>query len=200
MSKKMRVAFYKANKGGLDDKFINRFSGNLGYSHCEIVLDNQHGISAHMQTNGVAIFTYPDLLNSEYWDIYELDIPYSDRAISLAKHFVGAKYDYLGVATKFIGYDIVPNDEKVWCSEYVAIILNIAVVNKLPLGSNTISTREMPNDLFNILKIRFNAKLVSDSNSLQATINSNEVKVDRWGRIINKNPKPNWFWRLFNGR
>ena len=200
MSKKMRVAFYKANKGGLDDKFINRFSGNLGYSHCEVVLDNQHGISAHMQTNGVAIFTYPDLLNSEYWDVYELDIPYSDRAITLAKHFIGTKYDYIGVVLWFIGLKTGDSKYKFWCSEFTAYIIRQHLFQMNETVQPIEDTRLMPNELIKILKDRYNAKLVSDSNSLQATINSNKSKVDRWGRIVNKNPKPNWFWRLFSGR
>ena len=192
--KKMRVAFYKANEGGYDDKFIDKFSGNLGYSHCEIVASNTEGISAHMQTGGVSSFIYPDLLNSKYWDVYELDIHYSANAIKTAKDMIGTKYDYLGVATSFIGIDL-PNDSKVWCSEFVLEIVNVAIREK---GINPLKTRLMPNQAYTLLQKELNAKLISNSTSLQATYNSKAKKTDRWGRLIkDTTPKENWFWRMF---
>jgi len=202
--KKVRVAFYKAKEGGLDDKFINRFSGNLGYSHCELVLNSKRDVSAHMQTGGVAIFYYPNLLASKYWDVYELDLPMSGGVIKAVMKSLGTKYDFLGVALKFIGITI-PNDEKVWCSEYLLMMINEAIdnynkKNKLHYDNGAIvkitDTRIMPNDAYLLLKRKFNMRLISDSNSLEATYTS--TKVDRWGRVRDKAPKVNWFWRLFN--
>ena len=194
---KMRIAFYRADEGGYDDKFIDRFSGDLGYSHCEIVLSSTSAISAHMQAGGVKKFTYPNLYHSRYWDIYELDIPYVDEAIEYALSLLNTKYDTLGVALKFIGINI-KNDEKVWCSEFMLDVLNIAL--QYSYRTDTIrDSRIMPNDAFILINERFNPRLISNSYSLESTFGSHPQEVDRWGRVkvLNKPSETSWFWRLF---
>ena len=198
----MRVAFYRSDEGGYDDKFIDKFSGNIGYSHCEIVVSSVEGISAHMQTGGVASFYYPDLLNSKYWDVYEIDIPYSAKAMGEARDMIGTKYDFLGVGAKFINIDL-HNNYKVWCSEFTLMVINKAIED---FNENTAvvpislieDERVMPNEAFELLKKKFTIKLVSENTSLQATYNSKAKNTDRWGRIIKDDtPKENWFWRMF---
>ena len=194
---KLRVAFYKSEMGGLDDKFIDKFSGNKGYSHCELIINSKTTISAHMQSNGIWISKYPNIYESEYYDVYELNISKRNKSIQKAISMVGVPYDYIGVALWFIGLKFGDSKNKFWCSEYLAYIVNdhIALSKRDDFIEDT---RVMPNELIEIFKDKYNARLLKPSTHSSRDKKDKKYELDRWGRIVEKSHKINWFWRLFN--
>jgi len=174
---KLQIGFYKAKYGGIDDKLINYFSGNNGYSHCEIVLNKNQMIGAHMQTGNVAIYNYPDVYSSKYWDIVELPLYMNNNFTKGLKECVGTPYDTLGVVLSFIGVTQLSRDDKVWCSEFCTIHHN-----RMGKKAKKIPTLIMPNELYRRLYDMYNSKGWKIVSNLDA--DDTAYSVDRYGRII----------------
>ena len=177
---KLRVAFYRAEYGELDDKYIDRFSGNKGYSHCELVLDAKTMIGSHYLRGGVNIFHYNDIYASKYWDIVEINID-NKYAVEYAKETVGVGYDTIGVICEFHGLGYCKNLDKVWCSEHTAKCMNRTFDQRGFAISKIRNTRIMPNELFTYMMKDLGGKIV------RSTASSSNIyykpEVDRFGRI-----------------
>ena len=170
--KKIHLAFYKAKMGGIDDRFIDRFSGQLGYSHCELVIDKNTMIGSHYKANGVKKFYYNDVYNSKYWDIYEIDLEDVDTT-KFAEDFIGTPYDKFGVVLTFFGFK-TGDPDKMWCSEFLAEAINTSVAH------GYIDPLVMPNELLEDLINNFGAtKLVSTASGSKEDL----TVLDKYGRI-----------------
>jgi len=160
----IRVAFFKASHGELDDKVIDFGSGNIGYSHCEYMTSEYSTIGAHYKDNIVEERYYNNLLSDPRWVVLEINydevIPEKNMVAA-----IGTKYDTAGVVCKFIGLNACINDEKTWCSKVIAESLNHVNINI------------MPNELFTYLK--------EVGGSIISNVASNEVipKVDKTNKL-----------------
>lgn len=175
---KLRVAFYKARYGGFDDHVINRFSGNIGYSHCEVVVDSTTMVGAHYSNDGVRIFKYNNVYSSGLWDVIEIDLPRSiavQRAKQSAINRVG--YDAVGVALQFIHMPIYKDKSKVWCSEFCAKVINYTAKEAYKLN-----TRIMPNELYTTMIDKLNGKRIYRPLLSGDDANYKPV-IDRFGRV-----------------
>lgn len=137
------IAFFKAKHGQLDDKLIDFFSGRIGYSHCEFVVDPYNTIGSHALTNGVARFKYNNIYNNPAWDI--IRVPEADykKALEYAEVHIGDSYDFLGVALHYIGIDIYEERDGQWCSEFCDNCIAASVDR-----SKWQTSLPMPNELF----------------------------------------------------
>ena len=177
---KLRIAFYKASNGQFDDKFIDKFSGNLGYSHCEVVLNESTMIGAHYLADGVNTFYYNNIYTSGYWDVLELDLP-SDLPIEYANTCIGVGYDVLGVVLYFIGLTFGDDKDKVWCSEFCARVINKATNEKKHKLIEDVLI--MPNDLYAYMKDELGATRVTNLKSKKRARSTKQPEIDRFGRI-----------------
>ncbi len=172
---KIHIAMYKG-KGRIRDKIVDLFTGNLGYTHCELVITPQKTIGSHyLYKNGVQYFYYNNIYNNPRWDIYEVD---GDLQVALkyARKQVGTPYDLAGVILYFIGLTYGDSRKGVWCSEYLAEVINRANKSK-------INTMIMPNILIKVLKKSFSAvHIVRYLNPKCKTI-TNCKEIDELGRI-----------------
>jgi len=147
---KLRVAFYKAKYGAMDDKIIDFVTGGKGYSHCEIMLDRTTMIGAHFHIRKVEEFKYADVIDSPRWDVYEFDLP-DGKAIAHAKEMIGSKYDTLGVLMYAAKLDFADSKEGVWCSELVQQCINIAIEEAKSTEMEKQPTLVMPNEQVDML-------------------------------------------------
>jgi hypothetical protein len=170
--KKLHIAFYKASNGKWDDKLIDKFSGNLGYSHCEIVINANTMIGAHYEAGGVKKFRYNDVYNSSLWDVYELDLP-AKKAKQFVHDMLDTPYDTKGVVLHFLGLHYGDREDMVWCSELCSLAVNIANEHMF------IDTLIMPNDMIPILKEN-GAKLLTKK---LASSRETRPVIDRFGRV-----------------
>jgi len=127
---KIRVAFFKASHGQLDDKIIDLGSGRLGYSHCEMLVGDNVTIGAHYTDGKVVESYYPNILTSLAWTVLELNAP---KAIEQRmKAQLGVEYDTAGVACKFVGLRACIDPSKTWCSKAVAHALRMDDIDIMP--------------------------------------------------------------------
>ncbi len=173
---KLEIAFYKAKYGGIDDKFINYFSGKEGYSHCEVVMSATHMIGAHYTGNGVNNFYYNNVYNSKYWDIVSIEVS-DDNYKAFCEAMVGTPYDTLGVALSFIGINQIAREHKVWCSEFCALAYNSSDKHILR------DTLVMPNELFVTLMYLGGTIVKSTAGSELDKRGDNKQEIDRYGRV-----------------
>lgn len=131
----IKLAFYKAKKGNWLDwcigfwtrpKFFNFF--DLGYSHVEMVFDNEICCSSSPRDGGVRWKKIEGINNSDKWDIVDFNFdstnPYSEANIILhCNREMGKKYDWICfIFTQFIPFDI-QHQSKWICSEFCGVIL-----------------------------------------------------------------------------
>lgn len=120
----MQIAFYKDRK-----RLFNRLTAfwlRGPYSHCELVLGNDHSgaaicASASFLDGGVRIKHMP--LNPDRWDLVPVAGDVHDAWYWLAHHH-GEGYDLLG----FVGfiYRVLGHSKRRWfCSEAVAAMLGM---------------------------------------------------------------------------
>ena len=138
----IKLAFYKAEKGRWDDKIIDLFTGQLGYSHVAFV-EKDNTILESYQSKGVTR-TYTNL-DDDCWDIVEVpNFDYFKVENKLLSQ-LGNQYDWVGliinwlIPIQFFFRDDLDPQRKWWCSEYIAWGLG--------LEDNNIS----PNTLFKII-------------------------------------------------
>jgi hypothetical protein len=126
----MKLAFYKADKGNFLDKLIgfwtrpNFFSFNLGYSHVELVFDDNLCFSSSPRDNGCRYKYISDLYTSGNWDIFEVKTKYTISELKVKCNLEqDKKYDWLCIILS----DIIPfniqNPKKWTCSELCASFL-----------------------------------------------------------------------------
>ncbi len=178
----LRVAFYRAEFGELDDKIIDKGSGGLGYSHCEVVIDAKTMIGAHYLAGGVNTFHYNDIYSSKYWDIYEIDVN-AIRGQLYAKQCIGVGYDAVGVILDFIKLPFYVNHDKTWCSKFTAVVVNKAYD---PKGLDTLidDVSLMPNEFLTFITEVLDAKQINRLNAKRnRTFKDRPAEVDRFGRI-----------------
>jgi hypothetical protein len=171
---KLRVAFFKADAGQLDDKLIDLVTGNDGFSHCEIMFSVNHTIAAHYINNGVIECYYNNLSSDSRWVILEKEVSnyYKSSTFNLAKSFLGKKYDTKGVVcTALLKRPICTNKDSTWCSKLVARCM----IDQIDKDINI-----MPNDLYNTLLD--NGWRVTHK-TLQSKYNKSNKEIDRFGRI-----------------
>lgn len=84
----MKIAFYKANLGNYEDKFIGFITKSI-YSHCEIIFSDGISASSSVRDNGVR-FKYIDY--GTKWDIF--DYLGNTPEIKVKKYFVDHEEDY----------------------------------------------------------------------------------------------------------
>jgi hypothetical protein len=139
------IAFFKAKYGQWDDKLIDKFSGNIGYSHCEFVVDENTTIGSHALAGGVTRFKYNNILADERWDVLRIYGTYVESLIYAEKH-IGDPYDFLGVALHYIGIDIYESRKGQWCSEFCH---NVVKAGKMMYSYK--DPLPMPNELYKTL-------------------------------------------------
>ena len=176
--KKLRVAFLKADSGQMDDKFIDKFSGNLGYSHCEMVVNPGTMIGAHYNAKGVKKFHYNNVYHSDMWDIVEIDLD-GKHAIKYMEDMLDTPYDALGVVLFFIGVRRGDKSDAVWCSEVCSYACNI--VFKENNIDQILPGTIMPNDLFDLLVNEYGGDVVNTVDSRKKV--KEKLELDRFGRI-----------------
>ena len=183
---KMRVAFYRAEYGQLDDKYIDFFSGKRGYSHCELVVDKTTMIGSHYLAGGVAEFHYNNVFASKYWDIVELEVP-NKVAVDYAYHTIGVGYDTIGAVLQFHHIPFYKDLDKVWCSEHTSKCLNEGFKATGHILATIENTRIMPNDLFAYLVDDLECKLLRTEDKKLASIAHERAmlkpEIDRFGRV-----------------
>lgn len=118
------LAFYKASNGSVIDRLINRFSGNAGYSHVEIVFSNGMFFTSSPRDGGVRLKVIkPD---PNHWDFINLHLTTEqeqtiwDWALKQAEPNwpngkPSIKYDWNGVIGFLLPLSDNPNDK--FCSE-----------------------------------------------------------------------------------
>jgi len=122
----MKVAFYKAKKGNWLDFLINLLTGMNGYSHVELVLDNNlcYSISPRdKKTRFKKINLYDG-----HWDVYELYTDITSQEVNekiASKLFQEAEYDYLGILFSHVIKLNLDDPFKLYCSECVGKLLNL---------------------------------------------------------------------------
>ncbi len=156
-------------KGRIRDKIVDFFTGNLGYTHCELVITPQKTIGSHyLYKSGVQYFYYNNIYNNPRWDIYEVDGELQ-VALKYARKQVGTPYDLKGVLLYFIGLKFGDDRKGVWCSEYLAEVINRTTGSK-------INTMIMPNVFLKHLLKDFGAMLVL-SHKCKTITNCKEIDV-----------------------
>ena len=178
---KLRIAFYKAQNGNWDDKLIDRFSGGLGYSHCEVVVNSTTMIGAHYLAKGVAKFRYNDIYSDPMWDIYEIDMD-NAQTISYAEFMVGRLgYDTTGVVLYFIGLHMGDDKTDVWCSEFCARAINKGF-NPKGVDKLIDNVLTMPNEFYTDF-LALGAIKVNKLNARRNRTHKNKPTIDRYGRV-----------------
>jgi len=178
---KLRVAFYRAEKGSFDDKVIDRGTGSLGYSHCEVVVDSTTMIGAHYNAKGVKKFKYNDIYASGLWDVLEFDL-LKKEAIKLAENFVKDRvgYDTLGAVLEYMHLGSVYKDtDKVWCSELCAKCINFSISIYDIKDIAKVDNSCMPNELYSYM-LNNGATSIK---TLASTSKYDKPVLDRFGRV-----------------
>ena len=169
------IAFFKAKRGGFDDKVIDLVTGRRGYSHCEVVIAPNTTVGAHATGKGVATYYYTDLHNNPDWDIVRFEHGDLERVKDFLIYQLGKPYDYIGVALYAIGLEIYQS-KGVWCSELCEYAL-------IASGSEYTSDEEMPmpNDLIDNLMDNNQGTLLSKEAILHSSDDSART-IDKYGR------------------
>lgn len=138
----MKLMLYKADKGTLLDKTIDKFSGNYGYSHVELVFDQIYDNEkdgyicfSSSPREGEVRFKYINPHINDHWVIVDLDYSKEDeqRVYSRCFEFVGAKYDYYGILFWYVFFWVKKqHDDRWWCSEIVSYLLDLEKYRKTP--------------------------------------------------------------------
>jgi len=182
---KQRIAFFKASKDDWFGKAIDLFSGRVGYSHCELVIDSKTMIGSHYLRGGTGVFYYNNIYNSKNWDIYEIDLD-SEKILEEAHKRVGMEYDTLGVVLHFIGLNIGDKEAKEWCSEHTATCIREALV--IP---EVIDALPMPNEHYLELREKIGLRKVLAPKTTESDLGfktdlrfkTNIKEIDRYGRV-----------------
>jgi hypothetical protein len=171
---KLRVAFFKASSGELDDKLIDLVTGNDGFSHCELMFSIKHTIAAHYLNGGVIECYYNNLSSDPRWVILEKEVSgyYKSSTLNLAKSFLGQGYDTKGVVcTALLNRPICIDKNSTWCSKLIARCM----IDQIDKDINI-----MPNDLYKALL--YSGWRIVDK-TLQSKNNKSDKELDRFGRI-----------------
>ena len=147
---KFYLAFYKANckKAHWDDKIINWWTGSIGFSHVEIVIDYENGkmvmLSSSPRDGGVRMKEHR--YDESIWEYVEVDLTLS-HVMNIFKLTDGAKYDWMGI----LGFVIPFKDStKDWfCSEWCSNVLKTYGNEKLLLLE---PSKISPNKLYTLMK------------------------------------------------
>lgn len=130
----MKIAFYKQEKGFWLDHTIDYMTGRKGYSHCELVFDNNKGLNPNYDYTKACCFgisgrennsryTKINLLNGN-WDIYEIDLDLDElKVYQNCKNYLNLKYDYVGIMFDWIIPFGIQISSKWYCSELVYKLL-----------------------------------------------------------------------------
>ena len=128
---KMYLAFYKANKGTLLDKFVGKIIKSH-YSHVELVFSNGVCASASPRDKGVR-FRKINVWNEDKWDLYEIikkDVNEEDWKHWFLKH-IDQKYDTLGAIGSALNIETYALNKK-FCSLCLAILFKLDNINQNP--------------------------------------------------------------------
>ena len=140
----MKIAFYREEKGNWIDHAINIMTKNLGYSHCELVFDNNRIIYDYSDASCFGIsgrenksrFKNINLLNGN-WDIYEILFEYNEKEIlKECQNYLNKKYDYWGILFGWIIPTKWQDDNKWWCSELTGKLIKL---EKFRISPNKLS-------------------------------------------------------------
>jgi hypothetical protein len=170
----LQVAFFKAWKGGIDDKLIDIVTGNGGYSHCELVVGNNTTIASHYIDNSVIICEYQNLLANALWDVLEINVKNKEfnKIKAYAETLLGVEYDTKGVTcTALVGKPVCINNRKIWCSKLIARSLKSSSL------FSDININSMPNELYEYLTDKGFLRVSSLASSMPTNA------LDRYGRI-----------------
>lgn len=125
----MMLAFYIAEKGSIQDRFIS-YCIKSKYSHVELVLSDGRCFSASPLDNGVRIKNF-DLYNGK-WDLYRILKPMNEeKVITFLSNFLGQKYDTLGAIGSGLSLPLYSKNKK-YCSLLLAIIFRLKNINQNP--------------------------------------------------------------------
>jgi len=151
MNHLLRVAFYKSNCEYADkwDRFIDKHTGNLGYSHTEIILDVDNGLyqySSSITDNGVRRKEH--IIDHDVWDykLYNITQKEFDTILEFFNKIMGNKYDKLGLVGFIL--PIIDREDRWFCSETSSRALQIIGLKQLMVLE---SSRLSPNKLYTIL-------------------------------------------------
>lgn len=124
----MKIAFYKgwASKWyNRIDQFLIRFWTRGKYCHVELIDTNEYQDSrkwtwyaASSYDTGLSVKRTIHF-NPEKWDVYDLSDSMED-AIKWLDENIGVKYDYKGVVLSHFLNLGIENDDKFFCSEFIA--------------------------------------------------------------------------------
>lgn len=127
---KMKIAFYKATRPGLEGIFnvLVRWWTKGPYSHCELILEEYlDGTvlcgSASQLEGGVRLKRMA--LNPERWDVLTAPLGNRETALGWFKQHQGAGYDYLGLLG-FLARPVTGHQRRWFCSEAVGAALGLA--------------------------------------------------------------------------
>jgi hypothetical protein len=172
------VSFFKADRGEWDDKLIDKLTGGLGYSHCEILVSDNKSIGSHYIDGGVIECEYNNLLSDPRWDIWVLDITPA-KVMKYLKDSLGEPYDAKGVIVTALTpfkYDV---EGAKWCSELCAKALNEELKDYFdPLA--------MPNDLVRAILRHPKSSYVSTRSTEGSVLDfffKDREELDRFGRV-----------------
>lgn len=120
----VEIAFYKSDKTLLDKGI--RFFSKSPYSHCEIIIDRLHSISASGRDGGVRIKKYEDMNfnDTNKWDIYKLKVNNikSDELVKFVEEYK-YKYDFISIILYHMLRIPINIKKKYICSEYCYMII-----------------------------------------------------------------------------
>ena len=172
------VTFYKSTFGEWDDKIIDKVTGGLGYSHCEILTSTNKSIGAHYKDGGVIECEYNDILDDPRWDVYVLDID-PDKVMKYLIGALGDPYDLKGVLITALTPFKKDNKGSKWCSELCSKALNEELKDQF----NPLS---MPNELARKIIVHPKSTYLSNrklDGSLVDWLFNTRDELDRYGRV-----------------
>ena len=142
-------AFYKVDQSYArwDDRLINWWTGKLGYSHVEIVVDdNNEYIMYTSSPRDGGVRKKKHNWDEKIWTYIKIDLDF-DHLQEIFNLTVGDKYDWLGI----LGF-ILPTKDRThewFCSEWCSNVLKT-------YGNKTLSILEpskiSPNKLYSLFK------------------------------------------------
>ena len=126
---KMKIAFYKATRPGLQGIFnvLVRWWTKGPYSHCELILEEYpDGTvlcgSASNLDGGVRLKRMA--LNPERWDVLTTPLGNPETALEWFKQHQGSGYDYLGLLG-FMARPVTGHQRRWFCSEAVGAAIGL---------------------------------------------------------------------------
>lgn len=141
----MKVALYKADTGKPLDFIINKMTGSLGYSHCELVFDKQTGLNPNFDYANAECFGISgrdnnsryrqiNLLNGR-WDLFDVDLDIDEFQIyKKCQNFLNLKYDYVGIMFDWILPLGVQLMNRWYCSELTIKLIEDKITKVSPNG------------------------------------------------------------------